>query len=52
VTSHNVRLYAGAAAGLADSPNPLVIGVQQGLRLFMAGSATTTVFNIHDRLTP
>jgi pimeloyl-ACP methyl ester carboxylesterase len=52
VTSHNVRLYARAAAGLADSPNPLVIGVQQGLRPFMAGSATTTVFNIHDRLTP
>jgi hypothetical protein len=52
VGSHNVSLYARQAAGLADSPNPLMIGVQAGLRPFMAGSATTTVFTMHDRLTP
>jgi hypothetical protein len=52
VGSHNVSLYARHAAGLADSPNPLMIGVQAGLRPFMAGSATTTVFTLHDRLTP
>ena len=52
VGSHNVSLYARQAAALADSPNPLIIGVQAGLRPFMAGSATTTVFTLHDRLTP
>jgi hypothetical protein len=45
-------LYARQAAGLADSPNPLMIGVQAGLRPFMGGSATATVFTMHDRLTP
>jgi hypothetical protein len=52
VGSHSVLLYARHAAGLADSPNPLMIGVQAGLRPFMGGSATTTVFTMHDRLTP
>ena len=52
VGSHDVSLYARHAAALAGSPNPLMIGVQAGLRPFMDGSATTTVFNIHDRLTP
>ncbi len=52
VGSHNVSLYARHAEALADSPNPLIIGVQAGLRPFMAGSATTTVFTLHDRLTP
>jgi pimeloyl-ACP methyl ester carboxylesterase len=52
VGSHDVLLYARRAAGLADSPNPLMIGVQAGLRPFMGGSATATVFTMHDRLTP
>jgi hypothetical protein len=52
VASHDVSLYARRAAGLADSPNPLMIDVQAGLRPFAAGSATTTVFTMHDRLTP
>jgi hypothetical protein len=52
VGSHNVSLYAREAAALADSPNPLMIGVQAGLRPFMGGSATTTIFTMHDRLTP
>jgi hypothetical protein len=52
VGSHSVSLYAREAAGLADSPNPLLIGVQADLRPFMGGSATTTVFTLHDRLTP
>jgi pimeloyl-ACP methyl ester carboxylesterase len=52
VASHNVSLYARRAAGMADSPNPLMIGVQAGLRPFMDGSATTTVFTMHDRLVP
>ena len=52
VASHSVSLYARQAAGLADSPNPLMIGVQAGLRPFMGGRATTTVFTMHDRLTP
>jgi len=52
VGSHDVLLYARQAAGLADSPNPLMIGVQAGLRPFMGGSATTTVFTMRDRLTP
>jgi hypothetical protein len=52
VASHDVSLYARQAAGLADSPNPLMIGVQAGLRPFMDGPATTTVFTMQDRLTP
>jgi len=52
VASHDVSLYARQAAGLADSPNPLMIAVQAGLRPFMDGSATTEVFTMHDRVTP
>jgi len=52
VASHDVSLYARQAAGLAGSPNPLMIDVQAGLRPFMGGSATTTVFTLHDRVTP
>jgi hypothetical protein len=52
VASHSVSLYARQAAGLADSPNPLLIDVQAGLRPFMEGSATTEVFVMHDRVTP
>jgi hypothetical protein len=52
VGSHDVSLYARQAAALATSPNPLMICVRAGLRPFMEGSTTTTVFNIHDRLTP
>ena len=52
VASHDVSLYARQAAGLAESPNPLMIDVQAGLRPFMGGSATTTVFTMHDRVTP
>jgi hypothetical protein len=52
VGSHSVLLYARQAAGLAGSPNPLMVGVQAGLRPFMDGSATTTVFTMHDRLVP
>jgi len=52
VGSHSVSLYARQAAALAASPNPLIIGVQAGLRPFMEGSATTTVFTMHDRRTP
>jgi hypothetical protein len=50
VGSHSVLLYARQAATLAESPNPLMIGVQAGLRPFTDGSATTTVFTMHDRL--
>jgi hypothetical protein len=52
VGSHSVSLYARQAAALAASPNPLMIGVQAGLRPFMEGAATTTVFTMHDRITP
>ena len=52
MASHDVSLYARQAAALAESPNPLIIGVQAGLRPFMEGSATTTVFTMHDRLNP
>jgi len=52
VGSHSVSLYARHAAALSASPNPLVIRVRAGLRPFMEGSATTTVFTLHDRLTP
>ncbi len=52
VASHDVTLYAHQAAALADSPNPLMIDVQAGLRPFMDGSATTEVFTLHDRVTP
>ncbi len=52
VGSHDVSLYARRAAVLANSPNPLMIGVQAELRPFMDGSATTLVFNIHDRQSP
>ena len=52
VGSHNMSLYARAAGGLADSPNPLIRGVQAGLHPFMNGSASTTVFAMHDRLVP
>jgi hypothetical protein len=52
VASHSVSLYARQAASLADSPNPLMAAVQADLRPFMSGTATTTVFTLHDRLTP
>jgi hypothetical protein len=52
VASHDVSLYARHAAGLADSPNPLILDVRAGLRPFMGGSATTEIFTLHDRVTP
>jgi hypothetical protein len=52
VRSHDVALYAREAASLADSPNPLMVAVQADLRPFLTGSASTTVFAMHDRLTP
>jgi pimeloyl-ACP methyl ester carboxylesterase len=50
VANHDVRLYSRQAEALADSPNPLMIDVRAGLRPFLEGSTTTTVFAIHDRL--
>jgi hypothetical protein len=50
VANHDVRLYSRQAEVLADSPNRLMIGVRAGLRPFLEGSTTTTVFAIHDRL--
>jgi pimeloyl-ACP methyl ester carboxylesterase len=50
VANHDVRLYSRQAEALADSPNPLMIDVRVGLRAFLEGSTTTTVFAIHDRL--
>jgi pimeloyl-ACP methyl ester carboxylesterase len=51
VANHDVRLYSREAAALADSPNPLMIDVQTDLEPFLAGSATTTVFTLHDQPT-
>ncbi|HTC69661.1 MAG TPA: hypothetical protein VK662_08840 [Acidothermaceae bacterium] len=51
VANHDVRLYSREAAALNDSPNPLMIDVQADLRPFLEGSATTTVFTMHDRPT-
>ena len=51
VANHDVRLYSREAAVLADSPNPLMIDVQTDLQPFLEGSATTTVFTLHDRPT-
>ncbi len=50
MANHDVRLYSRQAQVLSDSPNPLMIGVQAGLRPFFEGSTTTTVFTMHDRL--
>ncbi|HEY0868831.1 MAG TPA: hypothetical protein VGD55_00390 [Acidothermaceae bacterium] len=50
MANHDVRLYSRQAEELSDSPNPLMIGVQAGLRPFLEGSTTTTVFTMHDRL--
>jgi pimeloyl-ACP methyl ester carboxylesterase len=50
MANHDVRMYSRQAADLADSPNPLMIDVQAGLRPFLEGSTTTTVFTLHDRL--
>jgi hypothetical protein len=52
VRSHDVLLYARQATVLADSPNPLMTQVRAGLRPFSTGSATTTVFTLHDRPVP
>jgi hypothetical protein len=50
IANHDVRLYSRQAEVLSDSPNPLMIGVRARLRPFFEGSATTTVFTMHDRL--
>jgi pimeloyl-ACP methyl ester carboxylesterase len=50
MANHDVRLYSRQAEVMSDSPNPLMSGVQAGLRPFLEGSTTTTVFTVHDRL--
>jgi len=51
VANHDVRLYSREAAALTDSPNPLMIDVQADVQPFLEGTATTTVFTLHDRPT-
>jgi pimeloyl-ACP methyl ester carboxylesterase len=52
VRSHDVLLYARQATVLADSPNPLMIEVRTGLQPFSTGSASTTVYALHDHPAP
>jgi hypothetical protein len=52
VRSHDVLLYARQATILTDSPNPLMIEVRAGLQPFSTGSATTTVYVLHDHPAP
>ena len=52
VRSHDVLLYARQAALLTDSPNPLMIEVRAGLQPFSTGSASTTVYVLHDHPAP
>jgi hypothetical protein len=48
VRNHDVSLYAGRMQALADSPNPLLAGVQAGLRPYLSGTATTALFTLRD----
>jgi hypothetical protein len=47
--NHDVDLYADRLDDLADSPNPLLHEVETGVRPFLVGSATTTVFTLTNR---
>jgi pimeloyl-ACP methyl ester carboxylesterase len=46
------ELYARQATLLTDSPNPLMMEVRAGLQPFSTGSATTTVYVLHDHPVP